>query len=86
MMQIALIAGAVGGLVKTVEKIGTLDSLKDVEGGKVIRNIVLGAVGGAIAYSAMNVSDIVLLGVAGYFGEKLIRSVLAVGEKALLKK
>ena len=86
MMQIALIAGAVGGLVKTVEKIGTLDSLKDVEGGKVIRNIVLGAVGGAIAYSAMNVSDIVVLGVAGYFGEKLIRSVLAVGEKALLKK
>ena len=77
--------GGVGGLVKTIEKVPDLKKeTKKIEWMKVFRNLIYGGVGGLMA-AETGVTNITMLIVSGYFGEKVLRKLIQSAQVAFKK-
>lgn len=78
----AIVAGGVGGLLLNLEKIETLDSLKKTDPVKVVRNLIYGGLGGVVFFGTGLVNPFVVC-LGGYFGEKTIRTSIAIARRLL---
>jgi len=82
-MTITLLAGAAGGLIKSLEAISDLKKISEISYIKVVRNAVFGAVGGLVATEWLAVKGLTQIVLAGYFGEKIIRSAIQIFDSVL---